>query len=34
VLREDRALFKLTERKDFSVATLSSQLEGVNKHLL
>jgi regulator of RNase E activity RraA len=34
VLREDRELFELTERKDFSVATLSAKLEGVNKHLL
>jgi 4-hydroxy-4-methyl-2-oxoglutarate aldolase len=34
VLREDRELFELTERKDFSVATLSAKLEGVNRHLL
>lgn len=34
VLREDRELFELTERKDFSVATLSARLEGVNRHLL
>jgi regulator of RNase E activity RraA len=34
VLREDRELFELTERKDFSVATLSAKLEGVNTHLL
>lgn len=34
VLREDRALFELTERKDFSVTTLTAKLEGVNKHLL
>jgi regulator of RNase E activity RraA len=34
VLREDRELFELTERKDFSLATLSARLEGVNRHLL
>jgi 4-hydroxy-4-methyl-2-oxoglutarate aldolase len=34
VLREDRELFELTERKDFSVATLTARLEGVNRHLL
>lgn len=34
VLREDRELFELTERRDFSVATLTAKLEGVNKHLL
>jgi 4-hydroxy-4-methyl-2-oxoglutarate aldolase len=34
VLREDRELFELTDRKDFSVATLTARLEGVNKHLL
>jgi regulator of RNase E activity RraA len=34
VLREDRELFALTERKDFSVATLSAKVEGTNKHLL
>ena len=34
VLREDRELFELTEREDFSVATLSAKLEGVNRHLL
>ena len=34
VLRDDRELFELTERKDFSVATLSARLEGINRHLL
>lgn len=34
VLREDRELFDLMERKDFSVATLSASLEGINRHLL
>jgi 4-hydroxy-4-methyl-2-oxoglutarate aldolase len=34
VLREDRELFELTERRDFSVATLTAKLEGGNKHLL
>jgi regulator of RNase E activity RraA len=34
VLRDDRELFELTERKDFSLATLSARLEGVNRHLL
>ena len=34
VLREDRELFELTERKDFSVTTLTARLEGVNRHLL
>jgi regulator of RNase E activity RraA len=34
VLREDRELFDLTERKDFSVATLSARLEGVTRDLL
>jgi len=34
VLREDRELFELTERKDFSAALLSSKLEEVTKHRL
>lgn len=34
VLRDDRELFELIERKDFSVATLAARLEGVNRHLL
>ena len=34
VLREDRELFEFTERKDFSPATLSARLEGINRHLL
>jgi 4-hydroxy-4-methyl-2-oxoglutarate aldolase len=33
-LREDRQLFELTERKDFSVALLSARLEEVKKHPL
>ena len=34
VLRDDRRLFELTERQDFSPATLSAMLEGVNRQLL
>ena len=34
VLREDRELFELTERKDFSVTALTARLEGDNRHLL
>jgi regulator of RNase E activity RraA len=34
VLREDRELFDLTERKDFSAALLSSKLGEVTKHRL
>jgi regulator of RNase E activity RraA len=34
VLRDDRALFELTERKDFSAAMLSARLEEVNRHRL
>jgi 4-hydroxy-4-methyl-2-oxoglutarate aldolase len=34
VLRDDRELFELTERKDFSAAALSARLEGVNRHRL
>ena len=34
VLREDREIFDMTERKDFSVAVLSERFEGVNRHLL
>jgi hypothetical protein len=34
VLRDDRQLFQLTERKDFSVALLSDRLEEVKKHPL
>jgi len=34
VLRDDRELFELTERKDFSVAALSARLEGANRQSL
>jgi 4-hydroxy-4-methyl-2-oxoglutarate aldolase len=34
VLREDRELFELTERKDFSAALLSARLAEVTKHRL
>lgn len=34
VLRDDRELFELTERKDFSPSALSARLEGIDKHFL
>ena len=34
VLEDDRELFDLTERKDFSVETLTARITGLNRHLL